>query len=56
MIDLPGVFVVRMATKITQYVICGDFPPPNDRNTHGKQNNSAKVPRNKAKSLVSGRT
>jgi hypothetical protein len=32
MIELPGVFVVRMATYMTQYVIWGDFPPPNDKN------------------------
>ena len=32
MIDLPSVFVVRMATYMAQYVIWGDFPPPNDKN------------------------
>jgi hypothetical protein len=32
MIDLPGVFVVRTATYMAQYVIWGDFPPPNGKN------------------------
>jgi hypothetical protein len=32
MIDLPSVFVVRMATYIAQYVIWVDFSPPNDKN------------------------
>ncbi len=32
MIDLPGVFVVMMATYMAQYVIWVDLPPPNHKN------------------------